>query len=27
VTQSLFEAYGDAAFAPARRARVAKQRQ
>lgn len=27
VTQSLFEAYGDPAFAPARRARVAKQRQ
>jgi len=27
VTQSLFEAYGDAAYAPARRARVAKQRQ
>ena len=27
VTQALFEAYGDAAFAPARRARVAKQRQ
>jgi len=27
VTQALFEAYGDAAYAPARRARVAKQRQ
>jgi len=27
VTQSLFEAYGDAAYAPARRARVTKQRQ
>lgn len=27
VTQSLFEAYGDPAYAPARRARVAKQRQ
>jgi len=27
VTQSLFEAYGDAAYAPARRARVEKQRQ
>ena len=27
VTQSLFEAYGDAAYAPARRARVARQRQ
>ena len=27
VTQALFEAYGEAAFAPARRARVAKQRQ
>lgn len=27
VTQALFEAYGDPAFAPARRARVAKQRQ
>jgi len=27
VTQSLFEAYGDAAYAPARRARVDKQRQ
>ena len=27
VTQALFEAYGDAAFAPARRARVVKQRQ
>ena len=27
VTQALFEAYGDAAFAPARRARVAKQSQ
>ncbi len=27
VTQVLFEAYGDAAYAPARRARVAKQRQ
>ncbi len=26
VTQALFEAYGDAAYAPARRARVAKQR-
>ncbi|OGA51468.1 MAG: 3-hydroxyacyl-CoA dehydrogenase [Betaproteobacteria bacterium RIFCSPLOWO2_12_FULL_62_58] len=26
-TQALFEAYGDAAYAPARRARVAKQRQ
>jgi 3-hydroxybutyryl-CoA dehydrogenase len=27
VTQALFEAYGDQAYAPARRARVAKQRQ
>ena len=27
VTQALFEAYGEAAYAPARRARVAKQRQ
>jgi 3-hydroxybutyryl-CoA dehydrogenase len=27
VTQSLFESYGDPAYAPARRARVAKQRQ
>lgn len=27
VTQALFEAYGDPAYAPARRARVAKQRQ
>lgn len=27
VTQALYEAYGDAAYAPARRARVAKQRQ
>ena len=27
VTQALFEAYGDAAYAPARRARVEKQRQ
>lgn len=27
VTQALFDAYGDAAYAPARRARVAKQRQ
>ena len=27
VTQALFEAYGDPAFAPARRARGAKQRQ
>jgi 3-hydroxybutyryl-CoA dehydrogenase len=27
VTQALFEAYGDLAYAPARRARVAKQRQ
>ncbi|MBI2224686.1 MAG: 3-hydroxyacyl-CoA dehydrogenase, partial [Betaproteobacteria bacterium] len=27
VTQALFEAYGDAAYAPARRARVAKLRQ
>ena len=27
VTQTLFEVYGDAAYAPARRARVAKQRQ
>ena len=27
VTQALFEAYGDAAYAPARRAQVAKQRQ
>jgi 3-hydroxybutyryl-CoA dehydrogenase len=27
VTQALFEAYGDAAYAPARRARVAKQQQ
>ena len=27
VTQALFEAYGDTAYAPARRARVAKQRQ
>ena len=26
VTQALFEAYGDPAYAPARRARVAKQR-
>ncbi len=27
VTQALYEAYGDPAYAPARRARVAKQRQ
>jgi 3-hydroxybutyryl-CoA dehydrogenase len=27
VTAALFEAYGEPAFAPARRARVAKQRQ
>jgi hypothetical protein len=27
VTQALFEAYGESAYAPARRARVARQRQ